>query len=222
MTDGAGMAPQARRSGAKCLLPLQEHQYAPQICRAIAPAFLMFRPDLLEVSAVQNTVATRENQIIREVLELVAKPSGQRNPKTPFRAVQNVVIQNTHNRLFQYVLSLRAAELEAVRNGGGCFHEPVVKERGPDLKRHGHAGTVYFRQNVVSEIGFDVNVLNAGQEIICVSPIVVMSKHFDGIVSIQRGHKFRRQQLFLLSRAEIGDRIEISFQRRSREALESS
>src|SRR3990172_826596 len=87
----------------------------------------------------------------------------------------------------------------------------MIKDGRADFQRMRHAGSVNLHQDVVSEIGFYVNVLDARQRVIRICSMIVVTKHIQGIITVEFDYEILMQDFSLQFRLKSRNGAKVSF-----------
>ena len=122
----------------------------------------MLAPEPLDARAAQVAPCrvALEHELARIVFEVPAQPFRDGHAEAHLRAIEDVVREVFLQRLLEDALARGAGELELRRNSGRVLHEDVIEKRAAHLERDGHGGAVHLGENVLAEIGLDVQVLD--------------------------------------------------------------
>ena len=166
----------SRSSGASRRMPSTWCSYqsvsesSPQSCRELSrvPAACSSR-SRVAAGVLQEALPGERlggERLSRERQQLPAQPRCGGNREAALAAVHDRVRQQRLDRLPQQPLLRQAADLVPHRQREGEVRDDRVHERHARLERPGHRGAVGLHEQVVDEVGAEVDVLQAGQQLV--------------------------------------------------------
>ncbi len=151
------------------LVPEREREQPPELAREIRPAVDVVVEQARHGLRAEEALAVDRVGVQRrsgERLQLAAEPGGGGDRETALAAVDDLARQQLLDRLAQKPLLRQAAHLVAHRQREREVRHHRIQERDACLQRPRHRRPVGLRQQVVDEVEAQVDVLQAGHELV--------------------------------------------------------
>src|SRR5262249_13111166 len=102
---------------------------------------------------------------MRKLTQVATQPVLDRQSEAHLAAAQGFPGQQVMDSALEQVFELAATIARLMRQRGDVLGKDVIEEWRARLERGEHACLIYLDQNIVGEVGLNVHLLHAGEEV---------------------------------------------------------